>query len=267
MSHRKENQGICHLCGNYGDLTLEHVPPRAAFNNRRTIKVEFEDVIKLGPDEPAKGPVQQGGISYYTLCAQCNNNTGRWYGKHFVAWCYQGMSILQSTGGTPTLIYMNYIFPLSILKQIITMFFSVNNKHFGLKNPELVDFVLNKQKRHLSPRYRFFVYYNLSSRFRSSGVTGRLNILTSEMKLFSEIAFPPFGYVLSIDSDPPDKRLYEITHFSHYCYNEFKVMNLQLPPLPVHSWIPGDYRDKEQINETYKRNIEIEHMVSKKQGQ
>lgn len=29
--------GICHICGNDGKLSYEHVPPEAAFNNHRIL--------------------------------------------------------------------------------------------------------------------------------------------------------------------------------------------------------------------------------------
>jgi hypothetical protein len=136
------------------------------------------------------------------------------------------------------------------------MFFSVTHENFSSANPELVDFVLNKERKYLSPKYRFFVYYNITGKLRSIGITGRADFDTGKTKIFSEINYPPFGYVLSINSDPPDGRLYEITHFSRYNYNEFKVMELKLPVLPTHLWFPGDYRTKEEINEAYKKNVE-----------
>src|SRR5216684_6998566 len=104
MSQMKR-EGVCHICGNYGPLSFEHIPPRAAFNNRSVIKVKFEEALELGPDGVAKGPIQQQGAGQYTLCRKCNNDTGAWYGKSFVDWCYQGMDILIRTKGKPSLIY------------------------------------------------------------------------------------------------------------------------------------------------------------------
>lgn len=141
-----EIYGICHICGKYGKLSKEHVPPKSSFNNMRSISVNFEQAITLGPDTMPKGPVHQGGIFFYTLCEKCNSNTGHWYGSRFIRWCYQGMDILIRTGGKPTLIYMRYLFPLAIIKQILTMFFSVNTEKFRVPNTELVQFVLNKEK-------------------------------------------------------------------------------------------------------------------------
>src|SRR5271169_3325723 len=99
MSKQKP-EGVCHICGRYGALSFEHVPPRAAFNNYPVKVGRFEDAINLGPDdEPTAGHIQQQGMGSYTLCAKCNNNTGSWYGKQFLDWCEQGLMMLSRTGG------------------------------------------------------------------------------------------------------------------------------------------------------------------------
>ena len=84
---------------------------------------------------------------------------------------------------------------------------------------------------------------------RTQGGVGVLKFDTNSTRtvLLSEITFPPFGYVMTIDDEPHEKRLVEITHFSRYGYNEFAVFPLQLPVLPTHLWFPGDYRTKEEI--------------------
>ncbi len=35
-------EGICHICGDYGKLFFEHIPPEAAFNNHRVKASTFE---------------------------------------------------------------------------------------------------------------------------------------------------------------------------------------------------------------------------------
>jgi hypothetical protein len=240
-------EGSCHICGQYGKLSFEHVPPKAAFNERRVIAVTFEKALELGPDGVPKGPIQQSGMGSYTLCERCNNNTGHWYGGRFVEWCYQGMNILIRANGHPSLIYLQHLFPLAILKQIVTMMFSVNTNGFRIPNQELVDFVLNKESRYLSPKYRFFVYYNTTGNFRSVGISGLANIKTGKTSIMCEISYPPYGYVMTFSSEPPDGRLVEITHFSRYSYNDFVTQEMNMPVLPTILPIPGDYRDKDQI--------------------
>jgi len=54
------------------------------------------------------------------------------------------MEVLLKSKGQPTVIPVNGLFPLPILKQVITMFFSVNRDRFREVHPELVRFVLNR---------------------------------------------------------------------------------------------------------------------------
>ncbi|MCE7987513.1 MAG: hypothetical protein DYG89_40625 [Caldilinea sp. CFX5] len=192
----------------------------------------------------------------YTLCDKCNNDTGAWYGKRFVDWCYQGMDILIRANGRPSLIYMHYLLPLSIIKQVVTMFLAINSPRFTNANEELVRFILNKDAKYLSPKYRFFVYFNVEGRFRRAGLTGKVDTNTGRVAALSELSFTPFGYVMTLDAPPPDERLLEITHFARYEYNEFAVQELRLPVLPTHLALPGDYRTKQEIQEDFQRNMQ-----------
>lgn len=248
MSRKKKLHGKCHICSNVGELTFEHIPPKKAFNNKRTIQVKFEQMLTLGPDERVKGPIKQGGVGAYTLCGRCNNFTGKWYAPSFIQWCYQGAQFLIRSGGKPTLIYMHYLHPLPILKEIVTMFFSVNADTFCDAHPELVRFVLNKEHKYLPPRYHFYAYYNFAGNYRYVSITAKVDINSGNIRLMSEITYPPFGYLMTLDKPVEEARLFEITHFANYRYNDFKVMSIKMPVLPTHlPYLPGDYRTKEEI--------------------
>jgi hypothetical protein len=256
---RNKIEGKCHICGIEGPLTFEHTPPRAAFNNKRVITFSFEEAMKLGPDEISRGKIQQKGMGSYTFCGKCNNNTGQWYGVKFADWCYQGMDILIKSKGKPSLFYFHYIFPLAVIKQIVVMFFSGNNYGFNNANPELVEFILNKKKRFLHPKYRFFVYYNIEGKLRTGGLTAKCDASGAhEPIIMSEINFPPFGYLMTLNSQPPDNRLCEISHFARYSYDEFVRFSFKLPVLPTHLLVPGDYRNKEEIKRQMEDSKKIE---------
>ncbi|WP_181646106.1 hypothetical protein [Paenibacillus anseongensis] len=78
------------------------------------------------------------------------------------------------------------------------------------------------------------------------------------MITMSEIAFPPMGYVMTFNSEPPDSRLVEITHFTRYGYNDFETVFLNFSQLPVHLFMPGDYRTKEEIYKALEENTKSE---------
>jgi len=251
--------GQCCICGAIGELSYEHIPPKAAFNNSPVIYMEGEDAIKYGPNDIIKGKVLQRGYGKYSLCYKCNNNTGAWYASHFVKWCHWGMDVLIRSSGKPTLIYTSNIIPLRVIKQIIAIFFSVNGNQFGPANTELVEFVLNRERKYLSSKYKIFCYYNWEGGYRSTGLSVIGNTAGRKPIVLSEFSFAPYGYVLCLDSIPPDNRLFEITHFSRYGYNELASIALEMKVLPTFLALPGDYRTKEEIIDAYNRNMRIDN--------
>jgi len=136
---------------------------------------------------------------------------------------------------------------LPVIKQIITMFFSVNGAQFQTAQPDLARFVLDRDRRGLDKKVRLFCYFLVAGKARSIGVCAAIDMNTKRTTVMSEISFPPFGYLMTLDSEPPDDRLFEITHFSEYGYNERPSLTLRIPHVPTHTALPGDYRTLEQI--------------------
>jgi hypothetical protein len=131
------------------------------------------------------------------------------------------------------------------------MFMSTNGAKFQAIQTELVRFVLNKEVKHLPGHTRLFAFYSIGDRSRSSGVSGMISGFGSPSStgfVFSEITFPPFGFVLTFNSPPPDARLTDISYFGdEFAYNDQRPLWIQLPVLPVYTFYPGDYRDRETV--------------------
>ncbi len=259
-STRMENHGICHICGFEGQLTFEHIPPRKAFNDKPVLKVAIDKAIEKGldPFELKDGQLSQKGIGGFTLCGFCNNNTGVWYAKAYISWVRQAFLLFERSGFKESTLYHPYhIFPLRIIKQIITMFFSVNSNEMRNHYTGLASFILNRENKYLDPGYKLYAYLNPSGGIRLCGNSVQGSIASSRIIVMSEIAFPPIGLVMTFDTQPPDNRLCDISYFSKYDYNSFTTIWLKLPVLPTHLLLPGDYRRKEEIMRDYLRNIAL----------
>src|SRR5690606_23954765 len=98
MTKKRRPNGVCHICGEEGPLSFEHVPPKAAFNDQPVIGERLIRILNQGPGVKFHGPISQKGHGRFTLCDRCNNVTGSWYGTSFASWCYQGMEILHRSG-------------------------------------------------------------------------------------------------------------------------------------------------------------------------
>ncbi len=244
--HRSVN-GVCHVCGAHGMLTREHIPPRKAYDGRDLVLVDDKRLFDMGPGEAPTGTRIQGGYGVYTLCGKCNNDTGAWYGAAFVDWCVKGREVLARACGRPALVYAYQVYPLRVLKQIVCMFCSLNGSSFADKRPAVRKFVLDRAERQLDPAIGLYAYYNPNGQMRATGITARGNTATGEQNVFSELTYPPFGYVMTLGSRPPDDRLGDITHFVAYRYDERRTIEAPFPVLPVVLAIPADYRTEAQI--------------------
>ncbi|WP_342419258.1 hypothetical protein [Paenibacillus sp. FSL H8-0168] len=253
---KRSKSGICHICGQEGPLTFEHIPPKGAFNDRPIIKPNFEQFANKGPEEKINGKIHQKGAGSFSLCAKCNNDTGAYYGNDFIDWAYQAMVLNQMSLGSGEIYYPFNIFPLRVIKQILTMFFSTNGEAFHKNNRDLARFVLNPESVYMKPDIRIFVYLMTGEYMRYTGLASMGSFDTGKITTLSEISFPPMGYIMTINSDPPDERLFEITHFARYGYNQFDTVHLKLHNLPVNYYLPADFRTVDEIMDDYKRNTE-----------
>ena len=166
----------------------------------------------------------------------------------------QGMDYLQKANGAPAVAVPYHIFPMRIFKQLITMFFSACQEGLYKKEPDLVRFVLNKENSQFPSHFKIFAYYNdpaKSTASRQAGWTNLLELGFPGVRVFSEISFPPFGFILSVDTPEVDRRLVDITYFKEFAYLDYDVMYLKLPALPVCSPFPGDFRSQEEIKATF----------------
>jgi hypothetical protein len=242
---KKKHFGICHLCGTEGKLSFEHVPPESAFNDQPILRSTFEQVLASEHPDEFDGGYQRRGAGGYTLCEKCNSDTGSWYVPAFTNWAQQAMRIVIATRAKPSLEYSFNLFPLRVLKQIICMFFSVNGTYFQKVHPDLVRFILNKDSRDLPERVRMYAFYTFSNRSRSAGVLALAK--GSNIHTFSEITFPPFGFVLTMNSDPPQSGFCEISSFAQFEYRDWRCgITMRLPLMPIYTGFPGDYRTREQ---------------------
>jgi len=107
--------------------------------------------------------------------------------------------------------------------------------------------------------FNYFAYLHRpeSVAIRQSGLTGMMKG-PNKKHLFSAIAFPPFGLIMSVDSHPPiDHRLCNITNLSEYTYRAWDIIYLQMPVLHVTTVLPGDFRTVDEVNKDVAENRKV----------
>jgi hypothetical protein len=144
---------------------------------------------------------------------------------------------------------LNYqVFPLRVLKQIVTMFCSACGPNLQKRFPDIPKFVLDRDRRYLPHDMKVFAY--LIDPLNSVG--GRVSPMSGVLKgnkqhVFAEVAFAPFGFVLTGDVQPVSTALLDVTHFGHWAFNTRQTVFLNMPVLPINTWLPGDFRTKDEL--------------------
>lgn len=260
-----EKMGQCHLCGKNAYLTYEHVPPRKAFNNNKVFLHWGREILGREnfpwDSSGLKGKQHQRGVGWYTLCGKCNNDTGGWYGKSFVDFTYQGYKELSNHQKliNRSWIELNFhkIYPLKIIKQIITMFSSINSPDLFVVNSELKTLVLNKNRQGISDKkFGIYLYALSGSIARYLGIAGILQLKSTENinRVLSELSAPPFGYVLEINPKTT-KEYCDITFFANeFKYEQKANLSLNIPVYESNTYFPADYRTKKEIMDDYIKN-------------
>jgi hypothetical protein len=172
----------------------------------------------------------------------------------------QGLNLVVRSHGTVSLAYPYRIFPLRILKQVMAMFCSACGPSLQQRFPDIPRFVLDREWRYLPHDMRVFAYLidpTKSAGNRQSPMTGVL--IGAKQHVFAEIAFAPFGFVLTGDVTPINYDLLDITHFGHSAFHHRETVYLKLPVLEINTWLPGDFRSKERV----KRDVEANEVMGR----
>lgn len=266
MGRHKMIKGICRLCGQDTNLSFEHVPPRTTSNkNTKYTSVDFEDYIKIKNPlkEKPKGKIKQGGIGYNSFCEKCNSFLGSNYVPAYKRWVQGGFEILKNTEFYGHKYQIKGVEPLKILKQIISMFLAINGEWYLETYPELAHFVLNPEDQELPEKYRVFTYLTRAERVRYMHHVTKGSFSAEGTINCTEIAFPPYGCVLTLDFDGEIKFLNEITKFKQYEFNKKTDLTVTMFQLPTYMPFPLDYRTKEKVEVDIKEGIETSERMEK----
>lgn len=239
----KSKVGNCCLCGEKKKLTFEHVPPKSAFNSQPVLIKKHEHLFEKSSNVYGKSLRSNNGFGSYTLCKECNNNTGGWYAKDFADFTHQGMSIVNMEENSGYVVRGTYrIKPLNVLKQILTMFMSADKMGYLQSQKDLVEFILDKNRVLMPKRFKVYLYSTLSDAKRMIGycLVGSPGVGCQK---WSEINFQPFGYFLTIDSEPAHEHLVDISNFGTVPYDSIVEVEITTPNLIVSNPIIGTYQN------------------------
>ena len=235
MNQCKEGQ--CHICGKIEKLTFEHVPPKKVFNDRIAYVYKGVDVLVKGKKE-AKYFINQKGMGDYTLCQQCNNNTGAWFADEYIRF---SKATIYALGEYKNLVNGQAIHfesivmkPLKIVKQIIAMFCSTLSfdivQEYGFDK-----FLLHKESNDIDTS-NFDLRIYLTEPKWGAFTTGQIiPIIQKEDKLialrFAELGSYPFGFILNLNPNNELNYGVSLNAFFKTKYNVECHVQLDIPYL------------------------------------
>lgn len=143
-------------------------------------------------------------------------------------------------------IKMKGIKPLSIFKQIMTLFCDINEGMMG--DNSLKDYLLNKTSTNFKrERYHLYMHIHSGSVERMNGIMVQFASGVGLITL-SEISTYPVGFALYIDKpEAYNPEGVEITIFSQFNYDDEIELEIIIPKLESNIFFSGDYRTKEEI--------------------
>ena len=155
------------------------------------------------------------------------------------------------------------MYPLRIIKQILCMFASTMHPEFLDANPDLREFIMNKESKNFNAKkYRISMYILKEPRNGWSGLNAMM-YGNGKIKTVAYMDLYPVGYILEVDPTE-DKFQYvlDITSMATDFSYDFKgILGITLNILERNTFWVGDFRTKEEIKNqvliSKKKTIEI----------
>lgn len=257
MGRRKTEHGRCRLCGEIKKLSFEHIPPRSSFNKNTVYHISsIKDSLESGDflNPKIKGTTKQGGTGNNSLCIDCNNFLGRTYVDSYNGWVHVGIDRLKVYNDSPISFIIQDFEPLKVLKQIFSMFISMDDEDCYDRHKDLCDYVRDPNSNKLPEEYRILTYLNNVGNTFYIPPMSYGNFKTGLLVFCTELTFSPFGYVFTIGNNNTIDKLIDITSFNRYKFEDkVSIEFYNLHKLPKHLPVPLDYRTEQEINNSLKK--------------
>ena len=172
-----KKKGFCHICGEYVELTFEHIPPKQSGNCSQVNEISgdvlmacFADIERLPWDlKGLKYKQKQKGMGKHTLCQRCNNNTGSWYGEDYVIFSNTMAALLAKERPQPNMgvSFTIEMRPLNFIKQVLSLFCSINKYPLNTKSESTALPDINKNFEKIKESRKYCEYLNYNPQFNA----------------------------------------------------------------------------------------------------
>jgi hypothetical protein len=226
------------VCGWYGQLTFEHVPPHCAFNSSPARTYTLDQWMLFDAGETAQWENDQRGSGYFALCDKCNNERGgKWYVPEFQEWAHVGADIVQEAQQHPQYddlvavnLTMRRSYPVRFVKQVVLMLLARSIRRVRRRARAASRVRAQARSARTTRRYRLFLGLYDHPVARHAGCYHPVCVDENGITGFAatDILYPPYSYTLTIDEPTEASRDGEITHLAELGYDEQKDVSMRL---------------------------------------
>ncbi len=226
---KKKEFGVCVICNEYGELTYEHIPPKSAGNSKPKLVKSHEHLFDETSYFFGKSKKINKGFGKNCLCENCNNFLGSNYVNDYVDFVNQCLEQINKSPSFENFkVYEFHIKPLNVFKQIFSMFVCLNQDVFSEDEKKVIkDFILRREIKAFIENYNIYVFNTFSKFDKWCG----LQVVSNNGKLFrcSEIAFKPFGFQMTFDSEPTNQIFQIINCFINFDIDQKVQIQIPIP--------------------------------------
>jgi hypothetical protein len=238
----------CRICGSREKLTEEHTPSRRAGNVGSLVRgmIDYEASASGGE---VKWEVQllQGGASAVTLCADCNNNTGRWFNPAYIRLVEACRPFAIPANVSKVCEITVELHPQRAAKQALTTLLATSQQGVTTRYPHVREMLLRGDTvRPLAP-LRLSLYLSANKGARMSGVAVALQEQVGKGYLLAEFAFWPLGWVLAFEDAPSIDGTVDVSSWIELDYHEKRQITVGVPCQWVVGRYPCDFRAPDAI--------------------
>ncbi len=217
------------ICGNNGVLSYEHIPPKGALNSKSKLVQNHEHLLEESNPKFGKSGVLRKGFGKYCLCEKCNNFLGANYVNDYIDFVNQCIHQYDEAILINEFKVLEFnIKPLNIFKQITAMFLCLNEHAFTKDDKEIIKrFLLEKENRTFIENHNIYIYNTFSSLDKWIGCQTLYR--NGTVVSCSEIAYKPFGFQFTFNSNPTDLSFQTINDFINFDIDKIVSVKMALP--------------------------------------
>lgn len=205
-----EEPQCCHVCGNEGQLSFEHIPPKSMGNNHGVRSYRGVDIIEKAKAFDASSldgvrfAKKNRGSGVNTLCRDCNSYFGTHYVKEYTGLIRElGASFLQQLPEEDVkvrYIQCSEVNLLAFFKHVISNFCATTPYGTML---DCKEFLLDRKSNDFPSRYRLYMFA-VPDPDSMMVQTGWMTLFTRQGAYrLAHVALYPAGFTL-LDEDASD---------------------------------------------------------------